>query len=291
MTDNTDLTIAKPNAPAQAGGKVQAIVPQNSTEAYALSKAIYGSGLAPNNLKNADQVMVVIMKGSEVGFAPMQALSTIALINGRLSIYGDGLPAIVYRAGGSMDETIEGNGDSRTATCVVTRKDGHVTKRTFSVSDARNARLWGKSGPWSQYPDRMLQMRARGFAVRDGMADALNGLYVAEDVQDAPKANAVPDNVPESASRLQKRLGTSSEANASEDSEPAGTEVLPTPVLTDEEALFGSGAEAAMKGRDALDSFYGELNPDQQEIVGERFDSEWTVTAQQADMNMQARSA
>lgn len=208
MTDNTDLTTIKPTAPAEAGGKVQAIVPQNSTEAFALSKAIFGSGLAPNGLKSAEQVMVVVMKGSEVGFAPMQALSTIALINGRLSIYGDGLPAVVYRAGGVMDEKIEGNGDARTATCVVTRANGHTTTRSFSVADARKARLWGKAGPWSQYPDRMLQMRARGFAVRDGMADALNGLYVAEDIQDAPAPQFTPQAVPESANRLQARLGT-----------------------------------------------------------------------------------
>ena len=48
----------------------------------------------------------------------------------------------------------------------------------------KKAGLWGKAGPWSQYPKRMLQMRARSFALRDKFADALSGLLMAEEVQD-----------------------------------------------------------------------------------------------------------
>lgn len=44
--------------------------------------------------------------------------------------------------------------------------------------------LWGKSGPWQQYPKRMLQMRARGFALRDKFADVLGGLISAEEARD-----------------------------------------------------------------------------------------------------------
>ena len=35
-----------------------------------------------------------------------------------------------------------------------------------------------------QYPDRMLQMRARGLACRDGAPDVLSGLYLAEETQE-----------------------------------------------------------------------------------------------------------
>lgn len=212
MTETTELSVQTPvTSPTKAGGMVQAIVPQNSAEAFSMAKAIFTSRLAPPSLDSAEKVMVVMMKGAEVGFAPMQALSTISLINGRLSIFGDGLPAVVYRAGGKLDETVEGNGDARTATCVVTRPDGHSVKGTFSIEQAKKARLWGKSGPWSLYPERMLKMRARGFAVRDGMPDALNGLFIAEDIQDAPApAPAEPGAVPASANRLQARLGTTS---------------------------------------------------------------------------------
>jgi len=58
------------------------------------------------------------------------------------------------------------------------------TRRTFSVKDARLAGLMNKAGPWKQYPKRMLQMRARGFAIRDAFPDALKGVITYEEASD-----------------------------------------------------------------------------------------------------------
>ena len=44
----------------------------------------------------------------------------------------------------------------------------------------------GKQGPWTQYPKRMRQMRARAFALRDVFADILKGMPIAEELQDYP---------------------------------------------------------------------------------------------------------
>jgi hypothetical protein len=56
----------------------------------------------------------------------------------------------------------------------------------FSMADAKRAGLAGKAGPWTQYPGRMLTLRARGFALRNAFADALRGLITAEEAQDYP---------------------------------------------------------------------------------------------------------
>ena len=79
-----------------------------------------------------------------------------------------------------IEESVEGN----TATCVVKRRDRSAVVRTFSEADAKKAGLWGKAGPWQQYPSRMLQMRARSWALRDAFPDALRGLGIREEVQD-----------------------------------------------------------------------------------------------------------
>ena len=73
------------------------------------------------------------------------------------------------------------------ATCSAQRRGypAPITS-TFSVADAKAAGLWGKQGPWSQYPKRMLAMRARGFALRNAFADVLRGLVTAEEAQDYP---------------------------------------------------------------------------------------------------------
>ena len=67
--------------------------------------------------------------------------------------------------------------------------------RTFSAEDAKRAGLAGKSGPWTQYPDRMMQLRARAFALRDTFADKLRGINVREEVQDYQVIDA-PDGPP-----------------------------------------------------------------------------------------------
>ncbi len=84
-------------------------------------------------------------------------------------------------------ERVDGDGDAMVATCEAKRRgypDANATK--FSVADAKKAGLWGKSGPWTQYPKRMLQLRARGFALRDAFPDVLKGLVTAEEAQDYP---------------------------------------------------------------------------------------------------------
>jgi hypothetical protein len=73
-----------------------------------------------------------------------------------------------------------------TAICVAKRRGRKPVTAKFSVDDAKRAGLWGKQGPWTQYPKRMLQMRARGFALRDAFPDVLKGLITSEEAMDFP---------------------------------------------------------------------------------------------------------
>lgn len=168
--------------PLRAGGKVAGIVPESVEEVFRLAQAVSKSGLAPRGMDTAEKLTVAIMTGMEIGLPPMFAINKIAVVNGRPTLWGDALPALLWGRGFKLKEWLDGDGDSRRAFCEVTRPDGDKVMRDFGVVDARKAGLWGKAGPWTQYPDRMLQMRARGFAARDGAADVLGGLYVAEEV-------------------------------------------------------------------------------------------------------------
>jgi hypothetical protein len=88
---------------------------------------------------------------------------------------------------GSFSETIEQQIDPATihlrwvATCELKRTNlKDPITRTFTSDDAKRAGLWQKPGPWSQYPKRMLTIRARAFALRDAFPDILAGLYIRE---------------------------------------------------------------------------------------------------------------
>lgn len=185
-------------APLVAGGKIAGIVPTSIEEVFRLAQAISKSGLAPSTMNTPEKLTVAIMQGMEIGLPPMMAVNRIAVVNGRPTLYGEAIPALLLSRGFRLNETMEGQDDKRVARCEVVRPDGNKIVRTFGVDDAKVAGLWGKQGPWKQYPDRMLQMRARGFAARDGAADVLGGLYLSEEAEDIPSE---PKDITPKASR------------------------------------------------------------------------------------------
>ena len=163
--------------------------PTTLQEAMSFAKMLADSTLVPRDFQGKPaNVLVALQWGREVGLGPLQALQNIAVINGRPSIWGDSAMALVraHPDCASIQEGVDGEGDARHGWCEVTRRGEQPQRRTFAVSDAKRAGLWGKSGPWTQYPDRMLQMRARGFAIRDVFPDALRGLITGEEAQDMP---------------------------------------------------------------------------------------------------------
>ena len=160
-------------------------------DAFRFAKMVSGSDFAPKDFKGKpESCLLAIQHGSEVGLSPMQSLQSIAVINGRPTIWGDAALALVMSSPVCeyVRETVDGDGDAMVATCEAKRRGYEkATFVRFSVADAKKAGLWGKQGPWASYCRRMLQMRARGFALRDTFPDILRGLVTAEEAQDYPQ--------------------------------------------------------------------------------------------------------
>ena len=87
-------------------------------------------------------------------------------------------------------ESPAGSGDDAGCT-VKLQKRGSRSKveSTYTVRDAKRARLWGKSGPWSDHPKRMLQWRAVGFLLRDHFPHVLGGMPLQSEMADIPQTN------------------------------------------------------------------------------------------------------
>jgi hypothetical protein len=165
------------------------LAPQSFGEALEFSKMLAKSGMVPKDyVGKPENVMVALQWGAEVGLGPLQALNGISIINGRPSLWGDAALALVraHPACTSIREGVDGEGDARQGWCEVVRGKEPMQRRTFSMADAKKAGLAGKAGPWTQYPDRMLQLRARGFAIRDVFPDALRGVITVEEARDMP---------------------------------------------------------------------------------------------------------
>lgn len=177
---------------------IMAITPRNLDEAWRMADAFRMAGMVPKSLEGKSdkettaKVMLAILKGAEVGYGPVTAVSTIMIINNKTCLYGDGASALV-QSSGKIDwikTDIEGGkngawGEGYKVTVSLKRKDqSEPYVRTFSFEDAKRARLNGKQGPWTEYPERQCYWRAWSWAARDGASDALMGLSVAEEVRD-----------------------------------------------------------------------------------------------------------
>ena len=164
---------------------------QRIARAYMVADLIPRSTLAGARDQSAviARVVLIIERAKALGIPAALALENITVVNGRLSIWGDAMVSVVlgHPDCGGIESWIEGTGDDRVAHCVTHRRGRKTSPWTFSVADARRAGLWGKSGPWSAYPDRMLRIRARGFALRDAWADVLTGVGMVEEVLDIPE--------------------------------------------------------------------------------------------------------
>jgi hypothetical protein len=187
-TDQADAGIPAVQTPRRApltgGGMVKAIVPQDVEQAFRLASAICAANMAPKSYqRDANAVMVGILHGMEVGFTPMAALQSIAVINGMPSIWGDGALGLIQASGlleDMKEYTTDDPNGGLVAHCELKRRGrAEWIKQQFSWTDAKTAKLTGKD-TYQQYGRRMLQRRARAWAMTDGFADVLRGLHIRE---------------------------------------------------------------------------------------------------------------
>lgn len=161
--------------------------PQTFDQALTFSQYLADSDLVPKDFKGKPGNCLIAMQwGSELGLKPLQSLQNLAVINGRPALWGDAVIALVMAS--PVCEYVTEDDDGQTAYCRVKRKGAPEQVRSFSMEEAMKAGLSGKQGPWTQYPKRMRQMRARAFALRDVFPDVLRGMPIAEELQDMAAA-------------------------------------------------------------------------------------------------------
>lgn len=146
------------------------------------------AGLAPKGM-NAQGAALAIQAGMERGLGALGGLQALVPINGNLSWRGQAAYALIQNSGACRPGTLrvwtEGEGEQAVGIAVGHRVGySEPERREFAVADAKRAGLWGRGGPWTQYPKRMLAWRALGFLARDVFPDVLGGFPLAEEAED-----------------------------------------------------------------------------------------------------------
>ncbi|HDR9081280.1 TPA: hypothetical protein QDA98_003891 [Burkholderia vietnamiensis] len=162
------------------------LTPRSLDEAMTFAEQLSKSEIVPKAYRGKPADCLIAMQwGFEIGLKPLQALQSIAPINGKPNLYGDAGKALLLAAGCIIEEDdIELVQQAQRARCRITRPGRPPVERTFSVENAKTAGLWGKEGPWRSYPWRQMAWRAFWFAARDAASDLLRGMGGAEEAMD-----------------------------------------------------------------------------------------------------------
>lgn len=132
-------------------------------------------------------LFIAMAMAYQVGLSVEQGIQCIAVINGRACMWGDDMLALCMVHPEWVDIIEEPIMDGRIVLgykCTVKRKGMRDHIKEFTLDMAKRAKLLTKPGPWQEYPERMMQLRARAFALRDRFPDALKGIKSREEVED-----------------------------------------------------------------------------------------------------------
>ena len=143
---------------------------------------IQKAGLLPISIKTPEAAAVVMLKGVELGIPPMQAIDGLCVINGKVSMQGQLMLALIYsRAPQAIIEFVK-NDDKACVIKAGRNKDDVVSQFSFTIEEAEKAGLTKKAGDvWKNYTADMLKWRCVARMARTKFPDVIQGCYLPEE--------------------------------------------------------------------------------------------------------------
>lgn len=162
---------------------------QSVSDIETMAKAITKSGLF--GIKTPDQAVALMLVAQSEGRHPASVASEFDIIQGRPALKSQAALARFQAAGGKI-QWIERT-DTK-ASAKFNHPSGGELVVEWTLEMAKAAGLTGKQ-TWVQYPRQLLSARVLAEGVRSVLPGCLNGIYLAEEVQDfdakPPKASQI----------------------------------------------------------------------------------------------------
>lgn len=134
----------------------------------------FNSGLLPQAIKTPQMAAIIALKGRELGLPPMQALSGLYVVNGKVAMASELMMALIRgRCSSAKIKVVE-----RTAKCckiAASRNGGEPEVFEFNEADAKRADLIKPGGPWTKYPANMMYNRCVSNLARQMFPDIIAG--------------------------------------------------------------------------------------------------------------------
>ena len=207
--------MAEEKAVAVIDKKSVSFLPKNLDEAMALARVMAASTLIPREFQGqASNTLIAILHGAELGMSASQALSSIYVVNGKPSVYGDFAMGRVQASGLCEDWSDGWDPEKQEAWFEAKRKGQKAKRRSFSMADAKAAELTGRD-TWRKYPKRMCFNRARAFCLRDVFPDVLRNVAIKEEMDDVIETTAV-ESAPQADNRLPENTNQVQESSVNQ---------------------------------------------------------------------------
>lgn len=166
-------------------------------------KSSKNSHMYKTKLTSVEKTFVILLHGLEVGLSSTQSIKNIDVLMETPGLNADAQLALARNSGelkhfeeyyidkeGNKIENWPQNRDKIfAAVCVIKRESMQYSTTFYSYEEAKQKKLINKPN-WIQFPERMLQLRARSVNIRDNFGDILAGLqHSVEELQDAIETN------------------------------------------------------------------------------------------------------
>lgn len=265
MTTENTATLPAVQKPKHGGAimplGINDFEPKNFAELKTLCIDLAKSEIIPKEYINKPaNILIAVTFGRELGMRWAHSLQCIAVINGRPSMWGDDVGAMVKNSDVFEAERDEFDPakDGGTAYFHAKRKGQTWIVRSFSHEDAKRADLLSKD-TYKKYEKRMLFNRARAWAYRDAFQDVLKGMRIREEEQDFVETTAekVYEDAPRRASAVAAAPAAPADPAPQPAAETAGSEPKKTSVKFDKVQKLTGEARWRAIGKDGVDYMMG----------------------------------
>jgi hypothetical protein len=157
------------------------------SEPMALGEIFMQSGMF-TDIKTQAQAVVKILAGRELGLAPLESMTNIYIVNGKVALQAKIIGSLIKKSK-KYDYTVKKLDDKE---CVIDffqidnkGERTHLGESSFTFQDAAKAGLVNKD-VWKSYPRNMLFARSLSNGARWYASDVFSG-YTPEEVEEEPK--------------------------------------------------------------------------------------------------------
>jgi len=148
-------------------------------EPMALAEVFVQSGMFPD-LKTQCQAVVKIIAGREYGLTPLQSITELYMVNGKVTMSAKLIAAAIKKSG-KYDYHIDIM-DNETCTISFYQDKEKIGESTFTIKDAAKAGIVNKD-VWKNYPKQMLFARAVSIGGRSFCPDVITA-YTPEEAEE-----------------------------------------------------------------------------------------------------------